>query len=204
MAVWLAGRVTGAGSVLATDIDISGLSGLGQANITVARHDLEREDVPSGGFDLIHARLVLEHLPEPAAVIGKLTSALRAGGWLLLEDADGLRFDAEPPEQAFAAITGPWQQAALATGWNPCYGRHLVADLRRAGLGQVAGRAHRDCQPGGGAWLVARLGIERLRSQLQHEGASPADLDDALAALDDPARTIIGAPIITAWAQRTR
>jgi hypothetical protein len=68
----------------------------------------------------------------------------------------------------------------------------------------VAGRAHRDYQPGGGAWLVARLGIERLRGQIQHEGASQADLDDALAALDDPARTIIGAPIVTAWAQRTR
>ena len=96
MAAWLADRVTGSGSVLATDIDISGLSGLRQAHITVARHDLEREGVPGAGFDLIHARLVLEHLREPAAAVGKLASALRAGGWLILEDADGLLFDAEP------------------------------------------------------------------------------------------------------------
>jgi SAM-dependent methyltransferase len=103
MAAWLADRVTGAGSVLATDIDVGGLSGLHQANLTVARHDLEREETPSGGFDLIHARLVLEHLREPAAVVDKLAAALRAGGWLLLEDADGLLFDAEPAEKAFAA-----------------------------------------------------------------------------------------------------
>jgi SAM-dependent methyltransferase len=204
MAAWLADRVTGSGSVLATDIDIGGLSGVRQANVTVARHDLEREEAPAGGFDLIHARLVLEHLREPAAVAGKLASALRAGGWLLLEDADGLLFDAEPAEKAFAAITGPWQRAAQAAGWNPCYGRHLVADLQRAGLGRVAGRAHRDYQPGGGAWLVARLGMERMRGQVQREGASHADLDDALAALDDPTRTIIGAPIVTAWGQRPR
>jgi SAM-dependent methyltransferase len=204
MAAWLAGRVTATGAVLATDIDISGLAGLDQANITIARHDLAREKAPPGGFDLIHARLVLEHLPEPAAVVAKLALALRAGGWLVLEDADGLRFDAEPPEQSFAAITGPWQRAARAAGWNPCYGRYLVADLRRAGLDQEAGRAHRNYQPGGGAWLAARLGIERMRSQIQQEGASSADLDHALAALEDPARTIIGAPIITAWAQRTR
>src|SRR5207237_4970366 len=75
---------------------------------------------------------------------GKLVSALRAGGWLVLEDADGLRFDAEPAHEVFAAITGPWQRAARAAGWNPCYGRDLVADLQRAGLCQVAGRAHRD------------------------------------------------------------
>jgi SAM-dependent methyltransferase len=204
MAAWLADRVTGSGSVLATDIDIDGLSGMRRANLTVARHDLAREDVPAGEFDLIHARLVLEHLPDPAAVVVKLAPALRAGGWLVPADADGLRFDAEPSEQAFAAITGPWQRAALAAGWNPCYGRSLVADLRRAGLGRVAGRAHRDYGPGGSAWLVARLGLERLRGQVEQQGASRADLDDALAALDDPARTVIGAPIVTAWGQRTR
>jgi chemotaxis methyl-accepting protein methylase len=141
MAAWLADRVTGSGSVLATDIDISGLSGMHRANITVARHDLEQEDTPAGEFDLIHARLVLEHLQEPAAAVGKLASVLRAGGWLILEDADGLLFDAEPAEKAFAAITGPWQRAALAAGWNPCYGRYLMTGLQQAGLDQVAGRA---------------------------------------------------------------
>jgi hypothetical protein len=115
--------------------------------------------------------------------VDKLASALRAGGWLVLEDADGLLFDADPAENAFTAIAGPWQRAAAATGWNPCYGRYMVADLQRAGLGRVAGRAHRDYQPEG---CLAR-----------------ADLDDALAALDDPIRTIIGAPIVTAWGQRT-
>lgn len=202
IAAWLADQVTGDGSVLATDIDISGLSGLAHENITVARHDLEREEMPAGEFDLIHARLVLEHLPEPAAVVVKLASALRAGGWLILEDADGLQFEAEPAEKAFAAITGPWQRAALAAGWNPCYGRYLLTDLQRARLGQVAGRAHRDYQPGGGAWLVARLGIVRMREHIQEEGASQADLVDALATLDNPARTIIGGPIVTAWGQR--
>jgi SAM-dependent methyltransferase len=204
MAAWLADRVTGTGSVLATDIDIGGLSSLRRANVTVACHDLEREDPPSGEFELIHARLVLEHLREPAAVVGKLASALRAGGWLLVEDADCLQFDAEPAEKAFAAIAGPWQQAALTCGWNPCYGRYLLADLRRAGLGRVAGRAHRDYQPGGGAWLVARLGIERMRTPIHQAGASQTDLDKALAAFDDQTRTIIGAPIVTAWGQRTR
>lgn len=203
MAVWLAGQVTGRGSVLATDIDISGLPGPHPANLTVARHDLEREEVPAGGFDLVHARLVLEHLRAPAAAVAKLASALRPGGWLILEDADGLLFDAQPAEQAFAAIARPWQRAARAAGWNPCYGRSLVPGLQHAGLGQVGGRAHRSYQPGGQAWLVARLGIERMRGQIRLQGATQANLDDALAALDDQTRTIIGAPIVTAWGQRT-
>ena len=41
------------------------------------------------------------------------------------------------------------------------------------------------------------------REQIHQQGASQADLDDALAALTDHNRTIIGAPITTAWGQRT-
>jgi len=78
-----------------------------------------------------------------------------------------------------------------------------VTGLQQAGLGRVAGRAHRTYQPGGDAWLAARLGIERLHDRIQHEGASQADLDDAVAALNDQTRTFIGAPIVTAWGQRT-
>jgi SAM-dependent methyltransferase len=203
MARWLADRVSPGGWVLASDIEVGALAGLDHGSINVLRHDLERDSVPGGGFDLIHARLVLEHLREPAAAVQKLASALREGGWLILEDADGLGFDAEPAVTALSAITAAWHQAALAAGWNPLYGRHLVTDLLRAGLDQVAGRAHRSYQPGGDAWAGARLGMQRMRDQLQDVGASCADLDDALAALADPTRIIMGAPIVTAWGQRT-
>jgi hypothetical protein len=94
--------------------------------------------------------------------------------------------------RAFSADQHHWPGAGR---WN--------RDPRRAGLSQVGGRAHRSYQPGGHAWLVARLGIERLRGQIHQQGASQADLDEALAALDDHTRTIIGAPIVTAWGQRT-
>ena len=173
MAAWLADQVTGSGSVLATDIDISGLSGLHRANITVARHDLEQEDAPTGEFDLIHARLVLEHLQEPPAAVGKLASALRAGGWLILEDADGLLFDAGPRKGPSRRSPGRGQRAAQAAGWSPCYGRYLVTGLQQAGLDQVAGRAHRTCQPGGDAWLVARLGIAPDAGSHPARGSQP-------------------------------
>jgi SAM-dependent methyltransferase len=203
MVRWLAGRVGARGSVLASDIDTSALAGLQHARVTVVRHDLEQDTLPDGRFDLIHGRLVLEHLRAPAAAAVRLIAALRVGGWLILEDADGLGFDAEPAVPALPAITGPWHRAALTAGWNPLYGRHLVTDLVRAGLGQVTGRAHRSYQLGGDAWTGARLGLQRMRDQIRDAGASRADLDDALAALADPTRIILGAPIVTAWGQRT-
>ena len=202
MAAWLAGQVTARGSVLASDIDIGGLAGMDHANVVVVRHDLERDDLPATGFDLIHARLVLEHLRVPAATIRRLATALHRDGWLVLEDADGLHFDAEPTAAALSAIADPWHQAALAAGWDPGYGRHLVTDLQHAGLDRVAGRTHRSYEPGGAAWAVAQMGLDRMRDQIHRAGASQDDIDSALAALADSGRVIIGSPIVTAWGQR--
>jgi hypothetical protein len=42
-----------------------------------------------------------------------------------------------------------------------------------------------------------------MRDQIQRKRASQADLDDAIAALNDQTQIIIGAPIVTAWGQRT-
>ena len=201
IAVWLAAQVTARGSVLATDIDVSGLAAVDRPNLTVLRHDLERDELPAAGFDLIHARLVLEHLTDPPAAVSHLAAALCRGGWLILEDADGLVFDADPAASALPAIAGPWYRAALAAGWNPGYGRCLLTDMWRAGLGQVAGRAHRSYESGGAAWASAGLGIERMRDRICQAGASYADIDSALTALADPARIIMGAPIVTAWGQ---
>ena len=45
-------------------------------------------DPPAPGFDLVHARLVLIHVPARAAALRAMVTALRPGGWLLVEDAD--------------------------------------------------------------------------------------------------------------------
>ena len=46
-------------------------------------------DAPTQGtFDLVHARLVLVHVPDRARALATMVAALRPGGWLLVEDAD--------------------------------------------------------------------------------------------------------------------
>lgn len=44
--------------------------------------------LPAGAFNLVHARLLLEHLPQRDEVLRALVRALRLGGWLLVEDFD--------------------------------------------------------------------------------------------------------------------
>src|SRR5205814_3436619 len=75
------------GHVLATDIDVSWLTA--GDGYEVRRHDVAADPPPQPGtFDLVHARLVLVHVPDRARALATMAAALRPGGWLLVEDAD--------------------------------------------------------------------------------------------------------------------
>ena len=59
-ATWLADQVGPSGHVLATDLDVTWIPSPDITNITIARHDVVRDPIPEGEYDLVHARLVLD------------------------------------------------------------------------------------------------------------------------------------------------
>src|SRR4051794_22730767 len=86
LATALAERGGPTGSVTALDSDARFL--VPRESLTVVESDLTNTNLPIGRFELVHARLVLEHLPERDQVLAKLAAAVRPGGWLLIEDFD--------------------------------------------------------------------------------------------------------------------
>lgn len=88
VANWLARRVGVSGSVLATDINTSWVSEHLDHTVEVLRHDVTQDEPPSEQFDLVHARLVLSHLPARDGALERMIASLRPGGWLLVEDFD--------------------------------------------------------------------------------------------------------------------
>src|SRR4051812_40080348 len=76
LAAALAERVGPAGRVTALDSDTRFLAPLASERLTVVEADLAGGDLPSGAFDLVHARLVLEHLPERDRVLAALAAAV--------------------------------------------------------------------------------------------------------------------------------
>jgi ubiquinone/menaquinone biosynthesis C-methylase UbiE len=87
MPSWLAERVGPTGRVLATDIDVSWMTADADACYEVRCHDVGVDPPPGDGFDLVHARLVLVHVPQRATGLAGMVSALRPGGRLLVEEA---------------------------------------------------------------------------------------------------------------------
>lgn len=87
-----------------------------------------------GTFDLAHARFLLEHVGEPAAVVAGMARAVRRGGRVVLEDDDHdvLRLWPEPAH--VAPVWAAYQRSYDRLGHDPIVGRRLVELLAGAGL----------------------------------------------------------------------
>ena len=68
-----------AGSVVATDIDPSGLESDHEPWVDICIGDVARDEPPEGPFDLVHARLVLTHVPERERAPGPWHRSSRPG-----------------------------------------------------------------------------------------------------------------------------
>jgi SAM-dependent methyltransferase len=203
----LAATVGPTGYVLATDIDPSWLaSGHGYE---VRRHDVVADPPPEPGtFDLVHARLVLVHVPDRARALATMVGALRPGGWLLIEDADtalqplACLVESGPAQQRANRLRNAFRELLAGRGADLRFGRTLPRALRDAGLVDVAAA---------GSFPVGGLACDRLeaatirhvRGELLAAGlADDAEIDAHLAAIDAGELDLTLAPLISAWGRR--
>ena len=88
VAAWLCEQVGPTGRVVATDVNIQLLERIKLSNFEAIKHDITVDSPPENGFDFVHSRWLLHHLPRPDVAIRRMIEALRPGGWLLLEEVD--------------------------------------------------------------------------------------------------------------------
>jgi SAM-dependent methyltransferase len=204
----LAARVGPEGRVLATDIDVSWASAAGGPPVEVRRHDVAHDPPPAETFDLVHARLVLVHLPDRARVLRTMVEALRPGGWLLLEDADPALqplacLDPTTPEEVLAnRLRTGFRTLLAARGVDLAYGRKLPRLLREAGLRSVEADAHfpvarAACAP------LERATIAIVRDQIVAGGiATDAEIDGHLRNVAAGRLDLAQPAMIAAWGRR--
>ncbi|MEA5363102.1 methyltransferase domain-containing protein [Amycolatopsis sp., V23-08] len=129
-------ELAGPENVVATDLSLAFLGPLAESGVTVLHHDVTTDDAP-GEFDVIHTRFVLEHLTERDAVIKRLASWLKPGGWLLIEIGATLPELSSRPatRQTMAALS---RVMADRVGTDPDWARTLPVPLEAAGLADCA------------------------------------------------------------------
>jgi SAM-dependent methyltransferase len=200
---WLSDRVGPRGHVLTTDIDTRFLATIGRANVEVRRHDILIDPLPDATFDLAYARLVLEHLSDPGLALDRMATAIRPGGWLMVEDFEiyALAPDGSvnPQSKTLAAM----QRVAADAGVAPRLGLSFGRELRARGLIHVGHEGRVQIHRGNsGAARLARLNFEQLRAPILATGLTLAEFEADLARLDDEDFEWRSPTLWTAWGQR--
>lgn len=205
----LARRVGPGGTVVATDLDVSWTREAAGGPVEVLRHDVGAEPAPGGGgFDLVHARLVLVHVTDRAAALRHMVQALRPGGRLLLEDADpGLQPllcpDESGPEQRLAnRLRTGFRTLMAERGADLAYGRTLPRLLREAGLADVEADAYFPIASPACTALEAAT-VRQIRTRLVAAGlATNEEIDHHLANIATGRMDLATSPLVSAWGRR--
>ncbi|MFF4570904.1 methyltransferase domain-containing protein [Streptomyces sp. NPDC001410] len=205
---WLARQVGPTGQVVATDIDTSRLATVARPPVEVRVHDVGTQEPPGDGFDLVHARLVLVHVPDRERALHSMISALRPGGMLLIEDADPalqplICPDEHGPEQRLAnRLRQGFRKLLADRGADLSYGRKLPRLLREAGLHDVAADAYFPVTSPACTALESAT-VRQIRGRLVAAGlATDEDVDRHLANVEAGGMDLATAPMISAWGRK--
>jgi SAM-dependent methyltransferase len=195
----LAERVGASGSVTAVDID--------PAHVTLARHHVaERElanvevlqgnaratALPSGSFDVVHARLLLVNIPRPDQVVAEMVRLVKPGGWVITDEADGGAHVCYPPDQAWDQLAAILHAAYRSDGADVMIGRKLTTLLRGGGLVEVGADTRADVYPAGHPrrTLLADL-VRSMQGKVVERGIAS---ENELARLDREVRDHLANP----------
>lgn len=141
IALELAKRVGPAGYVYATDIDQRWVPAYAPEQLKFITHDATQDQPPATDLDLVHARLVLSHLPEWPTVLDRMIHALRPGGWLLIGELDPMfAYNPDPRtdvDNLVNRVGDAFTRLLGSRGGDPRLGRRLPGELARAGLVNV-------------------------------------------------------------------
>ena len=213
VAAWMADRVGPSGYVLVTDIDPRFMERSAYRrppHMELRRHDIGVDLLPEQAFDLIHAQLVLTHVPQRHQALAKLVAALKPRGWLVIEEFDGRLIDRTIPMPDAAAaslkrVVGALAQLMDQRGFDAEWPRQLYGRLKAAGLSEVGMEGHLAVREGGslGASLDA-ANYAQVRKEAVAKGlTTDAEIDAVLARLEAPDFALFSPVMFTAWGRRS-
>jgi ubiquinone/menaquinone biosynthesis C-methylase UbiE len=207
VARWLAEQVGPQGQVVATDINPRFLNEIELPNVEVRQHDIRTDPFEPGTYDLAHCRAVLTHLPDPHLAVRHMVTALRIGGWLLVEEGDlsSIRaVDAKHPLAEFfnRKTREIFERVSHASAHNPYVGCQVRGLLEEAGLTDVCNEGVALITRGGE--LDARGWCMTLQAGTERGLLSQAEYAELQSVFSDPSFSYITLTSFAAWGKRSR
>ncbi|HXY92924.1 MAG TPA: methyltransferase domain-containing protein [Acidimicrobiia bacterium] len=158
-------------------------------NVSFAVGDVYHLDAADGGFDVVHAHQVLQHLTDPVAALREMRRVCRADGVVAARDSDYAAmtwYPELPPLDRWLVL---YHDVTRSNGAEADAGRRLLAWARAAGFSDVQSSASAWCFATaaqrawwGGTW-AERVVESRIAEQAVERGlATPAELHEIAAA----------------------
>lgn len=192
IARWMAERTGPGGEVVAVDLKVDYLDP--HPGVEIRCHDVNDGLPADGGFDVIHARLLLLHLPRRQEILRELVDALRPGGWLVIGDYSDrpLQVRSAPGKEAdedlfHRVLDLSHNVVGPAHGMDFTWARRVDGLMHEAGLTNIEGMEYAPTTAGGsdGGLLTHNTNVQ-AESQLLQAGAEKADLERFRELMLDP------------------
>ncbi|OBJ15936.1 methyltransferase domain-containing protein [Mycobacterium colombiense] len=160
--------------------------------------------------DAVVGRLILMHLPDPAATLRHLVSFVRPGGVVAFSENDITAAHGVPETPLFRRVTGGIVRAFEAMGLSPRFGTTLHTVFADAGLGAPRLTLGTPIGTAADTDILAYLAeVWRLVSPIAEQGGFAidelADIDGFVPRFREQALAVDALiampPIITAWAE---
>jgi ubiquinone/menaquinone biosynthesis C-methylase UbiE len=211
LALHIASVVAREGRVVGTDIDSLKIDLARQeaANRQVTNIEFQLanicDGVPDGAFDLIHARFLLTHLPDPELALHNMREALLPGGVVVVEDIDFSGYFCYPECAAFRRYVELYTKTVRCLGGDANIGPRLPSLLAAAGFENIQLNVVQPVGIDGEIKMVAALTMEHIAdSVIAEDLASPGEISEIVGELSEFAHTpgtVASFPrIVEAWA----
>jgi SAM-dependent methyltransferase len=158
------------------DCDVASIEQLGQGALT--------------GFEVVYARCLLSHLPDPSVALASMVAAGMPGGRIAIEDVQVSRVWSSPALPALERHAELYVRAARARGASPEVAPQLAGHLREAGLTDVELTVLQPLLPTARARSIHAMTMHAIGPAAVGAGLCTADeVDELTAALADAADT---------------
>jgi hypothetical protein len=194
---------------MATELEPHLLEAIRGPNISIERHNILSDDLPQSTFDLVHTRALLTFLPDTRRAIVKLVSAIKPGGWLLIEEPDYVSAIPDPTmtksaqelsRKGWDALLGHLQSRGVDTE----LGRRLYHEVVSSGIVDARAEGFVGMQLGGTPSATFwRITIEQIQDQIVASGRlTPQELQCYRELLEDPGYRWLSPTLISVWGRR--
>jgi ubiquinone/menaquinone biosynthesis C-methylase UbiE len=211
----LSARVSPGGRVVGLDADAVHVAMAQQLahergldNVGIVEADGRRTGLPSGSFDLVHARTLLVNVPEPAEVLAEMVRLARPGGWIVSMEPDAEYSLCYPAHPAWTRLSEIFDTAFSRNGADPLIGRRLTELYREAGVEDIGVEARAGIYQAGDSRRTIRLDlVHSMHPMILRLGlADERELDQLDSKvrehLDDPRTLVMPHLSFLAWGRK--